>query len=123
MKPNAFIQICPSRAVLSRVGDKWSLLILAALTGGPMRFGQIKRKLQGVSQKMLSQCLRAMERDGIVTRTLFDERPLRVDYELTKRGQSLLSIAKRLKDWAETHLHAIERSNEKFDKSRKRRSV
>jgi DNA-binding HxlR family transcriptional regulator len=120
MKPNAFLQICPSRAVLSRVGDKWTMLILTALEGGPARFGSIKRQLQGVSQKMLTQSLRAMERDGIAVRTLVDERPLRVDYHLTKRGQGLLAIAKELKAWAEANLKAIERSNERFDKAQQR---
>ena len=113
--PDAFVSICPSRMVLSRIGDKWTMLALVTLAAGPVRFGALRRRLQGVSQKMLSQTLRNLERDGVVSRTVATERPLRVDYELTARGRTLLPLAAALKTWAEQNLKDIERSNARFD--------
>lgn len=113
--PDAFVSICPSRLVLSRIGEKWTMLALVTLAGGPVRFGGLRRRLQGVSQKMLSQTLRNLERDGIVSRMVATERPLRVDYELTARGRTLLPLTMALKTWAEENLKEIERSNKRFD--------
>ncbi|MFN8829660.1 MAG: winged helix-turn-helix transcriptional regulator [Labrys sp. (in: a-proteobacteria)] len=109
-RPDAFLRLCPSRAVMARIGEKWTALSLAALKDGPMRFGALMRRLDGVSQKMLSQTLRNLERDGLITRHVHDERPLRVDYELTDRGADLVPIILALKAWAERHLHDIQRS-------------
>ena len=113
--PDAFARACPSRLVLARVGEKWSLMALVALIDGPMRFGALHRKLEGVSQKMLSQTLRNLERDGLVIRTVYDVRPLRVDYTLTDCGRSLTPHVLALKRWAEENLHNIERCNLEFD--------
>ncbi len=113
--PDAFLKLCPSRLVLARLGEKWAMLALAALADGPLRFGALKRRLEGVSQKMLSQTLRSLERDGLVTRTVKDQRPLRVDYALTERGRALLPLIGAVKAWTETHLHAILASNAAFD--------
>lgn len=113
--PDAFVSLCPSRLVLSRIGEKWTMLALVTLAGGPVRFGGLRRRLQGVSQEMLSQTLRNLERDGIVSRTVATERPLRVDYELTARGRTLLPLATALKTWAEQNLKEVERSNARFD--------
>lgn len=115
-KPDAFVRICPSRAVLARVGEKWTTLALVALAGGPLRSGALRRRLEGVSQKMLSQTLRNLERDGLVARTAFDERLPRVEYRLTERGRTLLPWVVGLKAWAEENLKGIERSNAAFDR-------
>ena len=114
-EPDAFLAACPSRALLSRLGEKWSMLIVVALEDGEVRFGALRRRLEGVSQKMLTQNLRSLERDGLVVRRLHDERPLRVGYALTPAGRSLLPHVHALKRWAEAHLAPVERSNADFD--------
>lgn len=114
-QPDAFLRLCPSRAVLARVGEKWTALVIVALEGGPLRFGQLLRRLDGVSQKMLTRTLRHMERDGLVTRRLYDEMPMRVEYNLTSLGESLVAPIQALKSWAEAHLHEIERNNTAYD--------
>jgi len=115
LPPDAFLQVCPSRAVLARVGQKWTVLAMAALQSEPRHFGDLRRRLEGVSQKMLTQTLRAMERDGIVQRELHDGRPPRVEYTLSPLGRSLLPIVLRLKLWAEESLPIIETNNRSFD--------
>jgi DNA-binding HxlR family transcriptional regulator len=115
-KPDAFVRICPSRAVLARVGEKWASLALVALAGGPVRFGDLRRRLEGVSQTVLSRTLRHLERDGLVSRDAYDERLPRVEYALTERGRSLLPWVVGLKAWAEANLKDIERSNAAFDR-------
>jgi DNA-binding HxlR family transcriptional regulator len=99
------------------MGDKWTSLALVALKDGPMRFGALHRRLEGVSQKMLSQTLRSLERDGLLTRTVLDLRPLSVEYALTARAAELVTIMQALKAWAEMHLHTIAASNAKYDRS------
>ncbi|HEU4406348.1 MAG TPA: helix-turn-helix domain-containing protein [Polyangiaceae bacterium] len=115
-KPDAFLRLCPSRGVLSRVGEKWATLALVALSGGPVRFGELRRRLEGVSQKVLSQTLRNLERDGLIVRDAYDERLPRVEYRLSERGRSLLPLVVGLKAWAEENLKDIERSNASFDR-------
>lgn len=115
LPPDAFLQVCPSRAVLQRIGQKWTVLAMVALQASPQRFGDLLRRLEGVSQKMLTQTLRAMERDGLIGRIEYDERPVRVDYALTALGFSLLPIVLSLKTWAEAQLHVIEASNRAYD--------
>src|SRR5215475_7991951 len=86
-KPEA----CPAvREVLNRVGDKWSVQIVALLGEGPMRFSELRRAIEGISQRMLTLTLRGLERDGLITRTVFPEIPPRVDYDLTRLGKTLL---------------------------------
>ena len=102
--------------VLARVGDKWSVLIIVLLGDGPKRFSEIKRMVGGISQRMLTLTLRGLERDGLVTRTVFPTIPPRVDYELTKLGRSLQSAVEPLGAWAQTHVADIHKSREKFDK-------
>ena len=106
-EPNAFVAACPSRDILTRLGEKWTLLILVALEDGPHRFGALRRRIEGVSQKMLTQALRRLERDGLVHRELYDEMPLRVEYRLTELGRGVLLIVQQLKAWVEDHLHVI----------------
>lgn len=116
--PDAFVAICPSRAVIARIGEKWTLLVVVALAGGSRRFGHLRRTIEGISQKMLTQTLRNLERDGLVTRRLYDEMPLRVEYALTDLGRDLLPLARRIKAWAEAHLPAIEGHNRAYDAAR-----
>ena len=117
--PDAFIAICPSRPLLARLGEKWALLVIVSLSeASPQRFGVLKRRLEGVSQKMLTQTLRSLERDGLLARRLYDEMPLRVEYHLTTLGESLVPLAKQIKQWAEVNLHAIQQNNRAFDLDR-----
>lgn len=101
--PDPYLAACPSRALLARLGEKWSALVLVELEVGPRRFGELQRRLQGVSQKMLTQTLRHLERDGLLQRTLLSDRPIQVSYALTPLGQSLAPILRALKDWVRIH--------------------
>jgi DNA-binding HxlR family transcriptional regulator len=100
--------------VLARVGDKWSVLIIVLLGDGPKRFNEIKRMVGGISQRMLTLTLRGLERDGLVTRTVFPTIPPRVDYELTKLGRSLWTAVQPLGTWATEHVNDIRKAQEKF---------
>jgi DNA-binding HxlR family transcriptional regulator len=108
------------RGVLDRIADKWTLLIVATLEPGRMRFTQLQRHIPGVSQRMLSLTLRNLERDGLVTRSVFAEVPPRVEYELTAMGRSLLPPAIALADWAIENLPEIEASRAGHDQARAR---
>jgi DNA-binding HxlR family transcriptional regulator len=115
VKADAFVKNCPSRKILARLGDKWSVLILVSLINGPMRFGALLRKIEGISQKMLTQNLRSLERDGLVIRKFYDEMPLRVEYHLAPISMELITIMQSLKSWAECHIKTIEKYQGKFD--------
>jgi DNA-binding HxlR family transcriptional regulator len=106
------------RDTLDRIGDKWSLLAVAHLSDGPLRFGQLLRAMDGISQRMLTVTLRHLERDGLVSRTVFPVIPPRVDYELTDLGQSLVDAAAELCEWALRHHDLITASRAAFDTSR-----
>jgi DNA-binding HxlR family transcriptional regulator len=125
---NAFLAGCPSRQLLDRVSDKWVALVLAALGGnGPhpgedcpdeprsMRYSELSRRLSGVSQKMLTQTLRSLERDGLVTRTVTPTVPVTVAYELTDLGLSLQNIMRGVKAWAETHMDEVLANRDRYD--------
>jgi len=101
--------------VLARIGDKWSVLIVSRLGVRPMRFNELKREIGGISQRMLTLTLRGLERDGLVTRTIFATIPPRVDYELTQLGRSLLEPVTGLSAWALKNIAKIEASRERFD--------
>jgi DNA-binding HxlR family transcriptional regulator len=109
-------------AVLTRVGDKWSVLVVSRLGGGPKRFNELKRDIGSISQRMLTLTLRGLERDGLVTRTVFPTVPPRVDYELTPLGRSLLVPVSALGDWARKNMSRIDDAQAKFD-SRKTRAI
>jgi DNA-binding HxlR family transcriptional regulator len=98
---DAFLAACPSRQVLERISDKWVTLILVALADGPHRYSDLSRIIAGVSQKMLTQTLRVLERDGLVSRTMTPAVPVRVDYALTPLGESLMPAVNAIKSWAE----------------------
>src|SRR6476469_298846 len=101
--------------VLARVGDKWTILVVGELGHGPKRFNEIRRALGSISQRMLTLTLRGLERDGLVTRTVFPTIPPRVDYELTKLGRSLLDPVSELGSWARKNRPAIENARHRFD--------
>lgn len=102
-------------SILSRIGDKWSVLVIMLLANGPRRFNEIKRMIGGISQRMLTLTLRGLERDGLVTRTVFPTIPPRVDYELTELGRSLRGPVENLGSWAFENLPQIQSAREKFD--------
>lgn len=102
--------------VLSRIGDKWSVMVVMLLRDGPRRFSELKREISGVSQRMLTLTLRGLERDGLVTRTAFPTVPPRVDYELTELGHSLRQPVEALGKWSFAHLDAIDAARQAFDR-------
>lgn len=112
---DAFMENCPTRQVMAIVGSKWTGLLVSALKDGPQRHGQLRTRIAGISQKMLTQTLRELERDGLVTRTVTASVPVRVDYELTALGRSLVPVLGALKDWSEEHMVEIERAREAFE--------
>ncbi|GLP67514.1 transcriptional regulator [Streptomyces sp. TUS-ST3] len=112
---DAFIKGCPTNQLLDRLSDKWVSLVVAALSTGPMRYSDLSRKIAGVSPKMLTQTLRALERDGILSRTVTPSVPVRVDYDLTPLGRSLASLLTAVKTWAETHIEEVHEARERYD--------
>jgi DNA-binding HxlR family transcriptional regulator len=102
-------------SILARVGDKWSVFVIMMLDGGPLRFNELKRMVGGISQRMLTLTLRGLERDGLVTRTVFPTIPPRVDYELTDLGRGLSKPVEALGKWAFDHRIEIESARAKFD--------
>jgi DNA-binding HxlR family transcriptional regulator len=127
---DAFLANCPSRQLLDRISDKWVALILAALgSDGPrpgsdcagepqsMRYSELSRRLAGVSQKMLTQSLRSLERDGLLTRTVTPTVPVTVAYELTDLGLSLQHLMRGIKDWAEAHMDEVLANRDNYETS------
>ncbi|SDP21440.1 DNA-binding transcriptional regulator, HxlR family [Pedococcus dokdonensis] len=112
---NAFDPDCPTRVVLDRIGDKWTVLVIGALGDGPLRFTELRHRVGGVAPKVLTQTLRAMERDGLLTRTVFAQVPPRVDYALTELGVSLGGPIAVLTDWAEAHVGRIVAARDEFE--------
>ena len=117
LPPNAHLDSdCRGAAsVLARVGDKWSVFVIMLLGDGPRRFNEIKRMVGGISQRMLTLTLRGLERDGLVTRTVFPTIPPRVDYELTDLGRGLSEPVIALGEWAKSHQGEIEAARSRFD--------
>jgi DNA-binding HxlR family transcriptional regulator len=106
---------CPTRRVLHTIADKWTPLVVGALADGTKRFSAIRRILGGVSQKMLTQTLRGLERDGIVERRVFAEVPPRVEYSLTPLGRTLIEPLAAIRTWAETHIQDVEAAQTAYD--------
>lgn len=104
---NPYDRNCPSRQVLDRIGDRWTVLVVGALARGPLRFSELAAAVDGVSQKMLTQTLRGLERDGLATRTVYAQIPPRVDYQLTDSGISLSRPILALEQWAKGHMPDI----------------
>lgn len=104
LRPNVLDQNCESRRALDRLADKWTCLVVYALLNGPQRHGELKRRIQGISQKMLTQTLRSMDADGLVQRTVIDPIPPHVEYALTPLGQTLSEPLVAICQWAMDHL-------------------
>lgn len=111
---------CPVRNVVAQIGDKWSLLILFALVDGPDRFNALKSRIEGISQRMLTQTLRDLEREGYVNRTVYPEVPVRVEYELTELGRELVKPLYQLVCWADEHQEQIKRARRAYDEKASR---
>ena len=103
---------CPSRRLLDRIGDRWTVLLITTLEDGPCRFSELLRTVDGISQKMLTQTLRSLEADGLVLRTVHPEIPPRVEYELTDLGRSLLEPLGALIGWATDHMGEVQTSRD-----------
>ena len=115
---NVYDGQCPSRLVLDRIGDKWTALVIGLLEDGPMRFSELQRCIHGISQKMLTQTLRNLERDGLVSRTLYPEVPPRVEYALTPMGETLCAPLTAVRHWAEEHITAVTAAQMAYDRQR-----
>ncbi|MGZ0151772.1 winged helix-turn-helix transcriptional regulator [Kribbella sp. WER1] len=114
---DAFLATCPARQLLDRISDKWVTLILTALADGPQRYSDLSRRIAGVSQKMLTQTLRSLERDGLLTRSVTPSVPVRVDYELTSLGRSLMPLIAAIKSWAESHMPEVDAARTTYDRA------
>ncbi|WP_116950331.1 winged helix-turn-helix transcriptional regulator [Jiangella endophytica] len=121
---NAFLAVCPSRQLLDRLSDKWVVLVLCALGGdgagnagspASMRYSELSRLIAGVSPKMLTQTLRSLERDGLITRTVTPTVPVTVDYALTDLGLSLHQTTRQLRTWAQDHMDAVQARRDHYD--------
>jgi DNA-binding HxlR family transcriptional regulator len=112
---NLFDPDCPTRLVLDRIGDKWTVLVVLLLSDGPMRFSQLRGHIGRVAPKVLTQTLRRMERDGLVTREIFAEVPPRVEYALTGLGHSLIKPISVIADWAEGNVHRMTSAQAAYD--------
>ncbi|GAA3937971.1 helix-turn-helix domain-containing protein [Litoribacillus peritrichatus] len=106
---------CPIRNVVAQIGDKWSILILFSLADGADRFNSLKSRIEGISQRMLTQTLRELERDGFVERTVYPQVPVKVEYKLTELGQGLTKSVWGLVSWANEHLDEIKTSRNQYD--------
>jgi DNA-binding HxlR family transcriptional regulator len=107
---------CPTRMALDRIADKWTVLVLMLLDEESMRFNQLRRAIEGLSQKMLSQTLKALERDGLVSRRAFATVPVTVEYSITPLGRTLAEALAPLADWATTHIGEILRARDRYDR-------
>ncbi|MFY1622479.1 winged helix-turn-helix transcriptional regulator [Micromonospora sp. WMMD723] len=115
MRPDPFQRDCGSRQVIDRIGDRWSVLVVLTLADGERRYSELAEHIDGISQKMLTQTLRGLERDGLVTRTVHASVPPRVDYALTDLGRSLLDLVSGLEAWATTHLAEVQAARVRYD--------
>lgn len=114
-KANVFIEICPSRSILTRLCGKWTILILALLKDSPKRFNNIKNEIQGISQKVLTENLRSLERDGLIDRKVYSQTTLKVEYKTTNESKELLKIVKLLTNWSEQNWNKLNKNNQIYD--------
>lgn len=112
---DVFLATCPTRQLFATIGDKWAGLLLLALADGPVRYNGLAARLAGISQKMLTQTLRTLERDGLVSRTVTPQVPVRVDYELTDLGRTLVPVVLAVKEWAEGHMDSVHAARAEYD--------
>ena len=115
MKWDAYNERCPTRMVLDRIADKWTVLIVGALEEKTKRFGELRREVGGVSQKMLTQTLRGLERDGVVVRTVYASVPPKVEYSLTRLGRTLVHILEEIRKWSELNIEDVLKARDDFD--------
>lgn len=106
---------CPSRKILQLIGSKWSMLLLCSLRSGALRTGALRREVGGISQKMLTQTLRDLERHGLIERISYDEIPPRVEYKLTRLGRSLSNLIDEIEQWIESHYPRLADESRAFD--------
>ncbi|WP_103063319.1 winged helix-turn-helix transcriptional regulator [Actinomyces qiguomingii] len=112
---NPYTRSCPSRRLLRELGELWSVLVFGALYDGPLRFTEIARRVDGISTKMLTQTLRTLERDGLVSREYYTESPPRVTYALTELGRDLADVMDALEKWAVGHMDEVLAAREAYD--------
>ncbi len=112
---NPYAAECPTRLVLDRIGDKWTVLLLDLLESKPVRFNRLKREVEGLTQKMLSQTLKSLERDGLVARQAFATVPVTVEYSVTPLGKTLQASVESLRRWAEQHIQEVLHAQNKYD--------
>jgi DNA-binding HxlR family transcriptional regulator len=112
---NVYDENCPTRLVLGRIADKWTVLIVGRLARGPLHFGELRREVGGISQKVLTQALRALERDGLVARRVAARSPLRVEYSLTPLGRTLVDMLDQVRRWAEGNIESVLAARKAFD--------
>ena len=112
---NVFNSACPSRQIFDRLSERWATIVLLALEDGTLRFSELKRKVEGVSQKMLTQTLRGLERDGLVGREVFPTVPVTVEYTLTRLGMSLLETLQQVRTWAYANIEEIDAARGEYD--------
>jgi DNA-binding HxlR family transcriptional regulator len=117
MHPNVYAANCPTRLVLDRIADKWAVLLLGLLAVEPQRFNQLRRRIDGLSQKMLSQTLKSLERDGLVHRRAIATVPVTVEYSITPLGRTLADTVDGLRLWAETHIAEVQRAQKRYDRA------
>ncbi|MGW5742609.1 winged helix-turn-helix transcriptional regulator [Amycolatopsis sp. NPDC003861] len=115
MGPDPYDRNCPTRQLLDRIGDQWTVLIVGALSGGPLRFTELGRRVDGISQKVLTQTLRSLVRDGILTRTAYPTIPPKVEYELTALGRNLSEPLDMLDRWARRHMASVQEARDAYD--------
>lgn len=108
---------CPSRQLVDRIGDRWTILVIGVLSAGPARHAELTRQVAGISPKMLSQTLKGLERDGLITRSVHADTPPRVVYELTDRGATLGPVLLAVEHWARANMHAVLESRRTFDQT------
>ena len=118
LRPNVYDANCPTRLILDRIADKWTVLVLGFLEHDPVRFNELRRRIDGISQKMLAQTLRQLERDGLVTRTAIATVPVTVEYAITPLGLTLADAVKSLTNWAEQHIGDVQRAQQRYDKTK-----
>ncbi|GHE06155.1 winged helix-turn-helix transcriptional regulator [Streptomyces alanosinicus] len=112
---DAYLAACPSRQILDVLANKWTMLVMGALSGGPMRFGELRRRLDGITQKMLTQTLRTLERDGLVTRTVYPTIPPKVEYAATELGESVTALMHAIRAWSEENINAVLDARDTYD--------
>lgn len=117
MEFNVYAENCPTRLVIDRLADKWAVLVLNRLAGEKLRFNQLRREIEGISQKVLSQVLKKLERDGLVTRQVFPTVPVTVEYAITPLGETLTSTVSALTRWAEENMTAILAAQARYDQA------